>query len=523
MKRHILWASFMASATLFGFNACDDMLDISPVSSITDANYWKTADQFDAFYNGIYSQFRGLSANLYLMGEPRADFFTGETAWGGESANAELPMNDLKPTNAVIGNYAGAYSVINQINLLIYNAENSNLVTAEQKAKYLSEAYGIRAYIYFQLYKTWGGVIVKTDPTIGIDISNLDRTQDSPEAVIDQILSDITASEQYFSTSTAKDCSYWSIGATNMLKGEILLWKGDYSGALQALQSVTNSGKYDLLEDFSDVFNYKTKKNKEIIFAFPTSIIAGSNEYATMGGGIRSWFTPQSQFTGMFYSDPECTNVFKNLVLETSGQKYPISELNGLIRYDFHKDMYLDENVFRDGDLRRDKTFVPLYGIDSKQQPYFAGLIQHKFNGVMEDGKSERTWADDYPVYRYADCLLLQAFAKAKLNQSPAAEINAVRKRAYGENWDESKYGYGNDNVQSSYVDADNVGAVEAVLKERCREFILEGKRWYDLRLAGDSYVYKHSRCQNGRILWPIDTNTLTNNPALKQTDGYTH
>ena len=64
MKRHILWASLMASATLFGFNACDDMLDISPVSSITDANYWKTADQFDAFYNGIYSQFRGLSANL---------------------------------------------------------------------------------------------------------------------------------------------------------------------------------------------------------------------------------------------------------------------------------------------------------------------------------------------------------------------------------------------------------------------------------------------------------------------------
>lgn len=521
MKKHILLASLMASVTLLGFNSCDDVLDVAPESSITDANYWQNSDQFDAFYYGVYSQFRSLGSNFYCMGEPRADFFTGETAWGGESPNATLPMNDLKPTSAGISNYGGAYTVINQINLLIMNAENSSLITSAQKAKYLSEAYGMRAYIYFQLLRTWGKVIVKTDATTSIDISNLDRKQDSEETVMQQIKADIASSLENFANSTAKDCSYWSVGATNMLKGEVLLWDGDYQGALSALQAVNTNGNYSLQDDFSKVFDYTNKKNKELIFVLPTQIVSSTNEYATLGGSIRSWFTPQLQFTGMYYSDPECTKVLKDLVLETSGQKYPISELNGLIRYDFYKDMYLNENIYRDGDQRLNKMFVPIYGINSNGEKYFAGIIQHKFNGVMESGKSERTWADDYPIYRYADCLLLQAFAKAKLNQSPETEINAVRERAYGDNWDIEKYGYGKDNVQSSYVDADNVGAVEAVLKERCREFILEGKRWYDLRLAGDNYVYSHSRCQKGCLLWPIDTSTLTNNPALEQTSGY--
>ena len=75
----------------------------------------------------------------------------------------------------------------------------------------------------------------------------------------------------------------------------------------------------------------------------------------------------------------------------------------------------------------------------------------------------------------------------------------------------------------------DNAGAMEAVLKERMREFMVEGKRWYDLRLAGDEYVLAHTTANEARLLWPIDENTLNKNkaddktgqPGLVQTPGY--
>ena len=75
--------------------------------------------------------------------------------------------------------------------------------------------------------------------------------------------------------------------------------------------------------------------------------------------------------------------------------------------------------------------------------------------------------------------------------------------------------------MKIDFVKPDNAGAMEAVLKERMREFMVEGKRWYDLRLAGDEYVLEHTTAEATRLLWPIDKNTLTNNSALKQTPGY--
>ena len=53
---------------------------------------------------------------------------------------------------------------------------------------------------------------------------------------------------------------------------------------------------------------------------------------------------------------------------------------------------------------------------------------------------------------------------------------------------------------------------------------MFEGKRWYDLRRFGNEYVFEYTTADASypqRLLWPIDKNTLTNNPALEQTPGY--
>ena len=68
----------------------------------------------------------------------------------------------------------------------------------------------------------------------------------------------------------------------------------------------------------------------------------------------------------------------------------------------------------------------------------YKACIPYKFQGTMLPGGSERAWLDDYPIYRYADCLLLLAEAKALLGEDIATEINTVRRRAYGETYFEA-------------------------------------------------------------------------------------
>jgi hypothetical protein len=113
------------------------------------------------------------------------------------------------------------------------------------------------------------------------------------------------------------------------------------------------------------------------------------------------------------------------------------------------------------------------------------------------------------------------AEAKVVLGEDPATEINLVRARGFGTNYNAATLGYPN-----QAIDAD---PRESILQERLFEFIFEGKRWYDLRRMGDNYVFNHiplslfvNTNATGRLLWPIDRNSLTNNRALEQNPGYT-
>ena len=123
---------------------------------------------------------------------------------------------------------------------------------------------------------------------------------------------------------------------------------------------------------------------------------------------------------------------------------------------------------------------------------------------------------DDLNGISTADLLLLKAEAKVILGQDPAAEINLVRARAFGTNYNASVHGYPNQAIDATPKDA--------ILQERLYEFVFEGKRWLDLRRFGDQFVYKYTSvlpAESYKLLWPIDRNSLTNNRALKQNPGY--
>lgn len=505
---------------VFSMTSC---LDVEPQSEITDASYWKEEGQFSSANTGLQSMFRDRNFTFYLWGEMRSNLYGGSPFSGEASAGYEVLWDNLlSQASPGISNYGGCYMLINQLNLMIAKSENTDIIKEAVRKNYLGSAYGMRAFMYFQLLRTYGDVIVLTDYTKGSDISigNMAKAASPAAEVMAQIKKDIEASEKAYGDNYkfANGRNYWSLAATKMLKGEVYLWSGkqmgggtaDYQTAKAAYEDVKKAD-VALLNDFTQVFAFGNKKNKEIIYA----VYNGKDESKMWGDSFRMTLVMGSQF-------------FKNH-FEANGNplaQSAMKDMAGVMRVSLNKNMW--KELYRDGDTRKAGSLKDIYIKNEDGSLKYVGNIQYKFQGTTPQGYNERQWFDDYPIYRYADCLLGLAEAKALMGENPAAEINEVRKRAYGEeyfNAHQAEVAYPNDTDASFYANNSFVGSdanvIEAVLKERCREFLFEGKRWHDLRLMGAEYVTKYSSAHANKLLWPIDENTLGVNNQLHQTPGY--
>jgi hypothetical protein len=489
-------------------NSCSKKLDLTPVSSISDNNFWQTPEQVDAFISGIHIAFRNNTSAFQYLGEMRADIFGTDpgssSAFTGEATQGVENMwnNTLDLDNSGVSNFGNFYFNINQINLLINKLNGTNIVTTANKSYYLGEAYGMRAFYYFELLRSWGKVIIQTEPTTTIDVSNLARPASTEDSVMMLIKSDIDNSVNSFGSdySFRNQKSYWSKAATLMLKAEVYLWMSYRSGgtadantAKDALTDIQNNvPDLSLLPNYADVFAASNKGNSEIIFAIHNQLNESSLPFA-------GTFFPQSGLIANFYDSAE-------------NRKFDVASDNwgGLLRAPIKIATF---RKFNDADSRKWVSIQPAYNlVDGNYE--IAGCFANKYQGEQNAGA--RVYTNDFPIYRYADLLLMLAEAKIILGQDPSAEINEVRARAYGANYDANVQGYPHQAIDAN--------AKEAILQERFFEFVFEGKRWYDLRRMGDNYVYEYTSIapsDSYKLLWPIDRTSLTNNRALVQNPGY--
>ena len=132
-----------------------------------------------------------------------------------------------------------------------------------------------------------------------------------------------------------------------------------------------------------------------------------------------------------------------------------------------------------------------------------------------------RSSGNDFPMWRYADALLIYAEAASQAEGGPSAlaidALNQVKRR-----------GYGYPSNTASEVDYSSSGWTaesfrDAVLQERAYEFISEGKRWKDLKRSGKA---KEKILENlGKVvadrymLWPIPQWEIDANTKISQSD----
>lgn len=485
--------------------SCESELEITAPSELTANGFWRNEDGAKSAHSGLYGSFRGFQGNLWLLGEVRSDI------WGGQTfespSNLPLIESNITVSTAPFGGWAGIYTKIHQINDFIIHIPEISFTNESDKNHMMGQAYGLRAFYYYTLLKTWGDVPITTEPLTNADPSVLSKPRAPQQEVMNLIKSDIDISLEYFGNDGSYwqgKRIYWSKAATLTLKGDVYIWSGnllgggaaDFQEAKAALNQV-RSMDVALVGDFNQLWSTENENNKEFIFAVDYEQNQATNFYSLLTGRSTE-IHPQFDQHGNPMSD----------FIVNGGNRYGPTEETLLL---------IDDPL----DSRKDATFTQLYvndnggaGYDSFNADNYFGAILKKYQGSV-DG-SIRIADNDLSIYRYADVLLLLAQAKNLLNEDPSAEINLVRARAYGSNYDPAIHAYSNGSKTAN---------ANAILNERYKEFIGEGKRWWDLRRAGNQFVFDNTEYLSSgdeyKLVLPITLDMIGRNPMLEQTAGY--
>ncbi|WP_339706656.1 RagB/SusD family nutrient uptake outer membrane protein [uncultured Kriegella sp.] len=502
MKNYIYIVVIAIAITL---GACESELELESPSELTTAGFWDTEEGVRTAHTGLYANLRSSAQDLWLLGEIRSDI------WGGitfESPNNEtLIRSDITVATAPFGGWANLYTRIHRINDFLANAPSVSFINEDEKKHLIAQAYGLRAFYYYTLLKTWGEVPIILEPVGTIDPTTLTKPRSSQTEVMNQIKADIQASLDNFGDDGSfweSNRNFWSKAATLALKGDVFIWSGnlldggaaDFNEAKAALQQIASLG-ISLESNIADLWGVENEANSEFIFALQYKRDEASNFYNNLTGRSTE-INPQFDDSG---------NAMIDFVIAGANRYGQSGKTIAL----------LDDN----DDSRKDATFILLYSDDNGGTGYsnytesaYFGSIFNKFLGQV-DG-TERIFENDVPIYRFADVLLLLAETKNLLGEDPSGEINQIRQRAYGSNFEEATHGY----VNSSQTENTN-----AILDERYKEFVGEGKRWWDLRRAGNSFVFDNieflSSSEAYKLVLPITTDMIGRNPALEQTSGY--
>lgn len=465
-------------------------LDEDPRSTQVTTQFYRNENDAKAAVTAIYASL--VTGNdpqtLYNRGVQIAtEIGTDDYKAGVRASNANVQAMSNNTNDASNDRtqsiWEDSYSLINNANLAIDHIAEipSGNISESKRAQYINEAKFLRALTYFNLVRWFKYIPLVLHETNSLNSSTLNVSQASEDEVYDQIISDLKDAENLPSPKelAGDDAGRATAGAAKALLAKVYLTRQQWQLAADKAKEIIDSGWYDLFDNFSDVFDAATKNGKEHIFSIQFKGNNGAYTHTV------AWAATTYEVPGIIAVHADALNLASDLY-----------------------------SSFSDNDKRKDVTFVtkmvsPTNGRTyTLSEPHF-----YKYYDPTTPSSPAQS-SRNIPVLRYAEVLLIYAEALNELNgPTPTAyeAIDKVRARA---------------GIPKLADIAPNLTKDEfrdSVFQERRKEFVYEGKRWFDLSRRGADYFVKElhaagkTNAQPRNIHLPIPQRELDLNSNLKQ------
>lgn len=553
--------------------SCEDWLRPEPLSTFSPENTLVDKDGLEAALISCRLMIRPefIGNNAYETTE----LMTSDIAVAGNIVAQTIKNFDIQLKPGAYGDsqmgtfWSQGYKAIQKANTVITRAQEAELLTEDERNRFVAEGYFHRAYWYYKLVNQFGDV-----PFIDGEVTSpkLDFYSHTRKSILKRLKSDLTFAAKYLPEKAPHGAV--SRAAGNHLLAKICLACLDYDGAISAATAVITDPNHALMESrfgvnakdskyniVSDVFfreNINSSANKEGIFLVEDKMLT---EGGTSTGSYRMrdlvpcWWNsntnndpagkrgtidkaagqPQIGYVGRGIGRIRTSNYF-NYEIWDSQTDYRHTSPNWL---------NMEELVYNNPSSKYyGQPLQKKYCVDTI---YAWSPMMHYKTFVPEDNKPDTPQGGytDWYVFRLAETYLLRAEAYYWKGQKDLAmtDINKIRKRANA----------------TLLTNKDQV-TLDYIMDERARElffeeprkseltrvsFILaernEGgyslstiteKNYYHDRMMTRNNFYRDKISHNGintftisayHMLWPVPENAIASNSRgrINQNKGY--
>ena len=445
MKKILITA---LSLSLFLSSCTKDFLTIPSETALSTTTFYKTENDLQQAVNAAYAPLRNLynstpginNSGAWLMGEMRSDntryiFNSSYRATTDQEAISDFTNQDANSISTA--KYTTNYQIIARANQVLASIDGVDFAAAS-KNNIKGQAYFLRALAYFDLAQYFGKVPLHLVPVTTREQAALPLSEVA--AIYTQIIADATQAATLLPKKSVQEAGRATSGSANTLLGNVYAVQKNWALAETVLKGVIDSGEYSLVGNYASVFSTSNKNNSESVFE--VQFKEGSEGYAnSFIYEMLPMPMPAAQVASI-------TGASGAQSLTVEAFNIPTPDL--LAAYEI-------------GDLRKDISIASATLADGKTYPYIKKLLQPHTQA--------RITGTNWPVYRYAEVLLLYAEALNEQGKSISHYLNDIRNRA-------------------GLANSTAVGQADirtAILAERRVELAFENKRWPDLVRTGNA------------------------------------
>lgn len=435
----------------------DDFLTLEPTSQMTAGSFYKNSDDMYKALIGAYDvlQWPAYGDNCV---ELVSDILSDDSGAGGGSASDNQTLQ-------VLDNYTySAETCPNLWSKFYAGVYRSNIVIEAMPTiegdplvndRMLAEAYFLRTYYYYQLWRFYGYIPIFTKNLVPSEYYAI--TQETPDQVyaflIDQLDQNVIGKLPHKDALPSSEYARITNAAAIALKARIVLYQNDESKMdeiASELASVIQSNAYSLMSDYQSIWLQDGEFCDESVFEINFTETSQWGDWGHMAGTDGNYHVQIIGARGL--SDP--SNTFN------PGWGFcPIS-----------RELY---NAYPANDQRRDATILDAEALGWSYDNTAwqnTGLFSAKYApragyNSTTGGVPVLNYNNNIRIIRYADVLLMAAEVALRsggTSTNSQSYFDQVIKRAYGDDYNETV-------------------SLQGIYRERRLEFAMEGIRYWDM------------------------------------------